>query len=501
MITVTLEQEELAVEPGGTVKIQVVVANTGDAAGRYALEVEGLDLEWCAIPVPAFTLQPGEETRERVLVKPPRSSESRAGVYPFVLSVKSLESGEKVSRQGSVTVKPLNLLTIELAPKRGDISPFSRSAQFRTIVANLGNTEQHVQLFASDPEDGCTYQYYEERKTLPAGGQAEVGLAAMATSLPIISSPRLYGFSVSARSVENSHVSATAQGQIERKGMLSPSVLISLVVIAVLVLVGWYVWPRPSQITRFTVDSETVTEGEEVTVTWTANNAAMIQLEYDGKVLESNLKPSGSFTFAPPKTGKLEIVAEGKMGQSRLDKTITVNSPQEAPMPEIKEFTVNPKRVKKGQPTTITYAVEKAVRIFITPLDIQLEPFLHSKDIVFPRSGKYDFVAVNSDNKTVTKSFMIQVDDSDAEIAKFAADPPTLPTDGGKVTLSWEIRGATQASIDSDVGSISPESGSMEVDVTKTTTFTLTALDSQGRPTTKLVRVVVASPAGDGGIK
>lgn len=499
MFTVNLEQEELSVEPGATVKLTVAVCNKGDSAGRYALEIEGLDLEWCAIPVPAFTLEPGQETRERILVKPPRSSESRAGVYPFIVTVRSLESGDKVSKQGSVAVGGFNLLTIELTPKRGTVSPMGRSAHFVVMVANLGNTEQHVQLYASDPEDGCTYQFDEERLTLPPGAQKDVGLNAQATSLPVISAPRLYGFGVSARSVENSHVSASTQGQIERKGLLSPATLIALFVVAIVAIAGYFAWPKPARVLTFDVDHDTILEGEEVAISWSAQNATGVRLEFSNELVVKVGQDKGTYRFIPPRSGKLTIYAENGLGRvPGPEKMITVNARPEAAKPEFSEFRVSPTRVKKGQPVTIHFVVKNAVKLVITPLNQEYEPFIENVDVVIPRTGKYELVAVNSEGKTVKKPFQVIVDESDAQIVDFAADPATLPEEGGTVTLRWEVREATDVSIDHGVGTV-PDTGTREIELKQTTTFTIEAKDSQGRPTVQKVTVKVQPAANTDG--
>jgi hypothetical protein len=494
MFTAELEQDELTVEPGGTAKVQVVVANNGDSPGRYALEVEGIDPDWCAVPVPTFGLQPGEGTRERVLIKPPRSSESKAGVYPFVIAVLSLEDGERVTRQGSVNVEPFNLLTMELLPKRATVSPMSRTGEFQVTVANLGNTEQHLQLFASDPEDGCTYQFQEERVSLPPGGHADIPLSARPTSAPLISSPRLYGFSVSARSVEDSHVSTSTLGQLERRALVNVATLVSLVVLVAIVLAGWGFWPRPAAIRLFQLDRSTVPQGESISVRWRTAHANSVRLEFDGRIIQANLPPRGTHTFEPEQSGTLVLVAEGPMGEvASGDKRVTVTAPETPPLPVIAELSASPAHIKKGEMVTIHYVVRNADRIYLAPLGIQLETVLTDKDVAIPRSGTYTLVAVSADNKTVSQTFDIVVDESDADIF-FIVNPSAVNSPGETVSLRWDIRRAVEARIkssdpDNDIGPISPLQGVMSVPIYKTTTFTLEAKDSEGRAAVQTLEV------------
>src|SRR5436189_2692860 len=94
MFSLTLSKDHLRVEPGSAATLAVSVRNTGQTADRYEIAVNGLDSDWLAIPVPAFNLAPGEERSEKILIKPPRAAESKAGAYPFAVKVRSLESGE-----------------------------------------------------------------------------------------------------------------------------------------------------------------------------------------------------------------------------------------------------------------------------------------------------------------------------------------------------------------------------------------------------------------------
>jgi RHS repeat-associated protein len=68
-------------------------------------------------------------------------------------------------------------------------------------------------------------------------------------------------------------------------------------------------------------------------------------------------------------------------------------------------------------------------------------------------------------------------------ISSFSANPGTINS-GGSSTLSWNITGATSATIDHGIGSVNPPgSGSVNVSPTSTTTYTLTATNANGSVT------------------
>src|SRR4051794_4834833 len=111
--TIRLSQDLTAVEAGATVPLSIEVTNKGEEADRFEMQVEGIDSEWTAAPEPVFTVGPGETHSQKVFFKPPRSSESVAGNYPFVVKIRSLNSGDSRTVQGVLQIKPFHHLSME----------------------------------------------------------------------------------------------------------------------------------------------------------------------------------------------------------------------------------------------------------------------------------------------------------------------------------------------------------------------------------------------------
>lgn len=66
-------------------------------------------------------------------------------------------------------------------------------------------------------------------------------------------------------------------------------------------------------------------------------------------------------------------------------------------------------------------------------------------------------------------------------ITSFTASPSSLAVDGGTVTLTWTVSGATALSIDNGVGPVTPlTTGTVTPTVAATTPFTLTATNGNG---------------------
>jgi hypothetical protein len=79
-------------------------------------------------------------------------------------------------------------------------------------------------------------------------------------------------------------------------------------------------------------------------------------------------------------------------------------------------------------------------------------------------------------------------------ISSFAATPSTLPARGGTTSLSWSVTGATSLAVDQGIGAVTGSSRS--VDLTATTTYTLTATNAAGSATSSATVYVDTGAAG-----
>ncbi|MBM3493826.1 MAG: hypothetical protein FJX72_05825, partial [Armatimonadetes bacterium] len=103
MIRVELSVSDVAIEAGQTAQLDVAVTNKQETDDNVALEVEGLDVEWYALPVPSALVAPGETRSLRVLFRVGRSTDVAAGTYPFVVRARGMESGQSGIHQATLT--------------------------------------------------------------------------------------------------------------------------------------------------------------------------------------------------------------------------------------------------------------------------------------------------------------------------------------------------------------------------------------------------------------
>lgn len=482
--------------------VTVEVTNKGSVADRFELQVEGIDPEWSAVPEAVFVVDPNESHAEKVFIKVPRSSESQAGNYPFVIRIRSLNSGEARPAQGVIQVKPFHYLTMEINPKKGFFSPMRKQNVFTLTVLNLGNTEHTLQLFGSDPEEACTYEFETEQIHVDPGQQKTVEMEAIPNSRPFLSSSRLHGFSVSGRSVESPSLLASAQAQLEQRPFLTPASLI-LVIFLVLLGLGWAaLLPKPPQVS-LAISKRAAFKGEVIKLTWRAQHATSVQVTANGEPLVPEAPTSGETDYVADKVGTIVFIAKAVRDTKESEgdeERLVIEEPPASPKPVV---TLKAKRrtINLGDSVELEYSVENAVEAFLMPEQRRIGLNLKAMTVQPTKEGsnEYEIVATGKDGQTSSARVTINVvDKAKVVVLAFGANPKTLEVGGGYVTLTWQVSNAARVEILGGEEAVIPDNpntpGSQEFMIDKTTTFTIKAIDANGKSVSKTVRVEVAKP-------
>lgn len=499
-----LASDLITVEAGATTPLSIELINRGDASDQFELSIEGLDPEWTAVPVPVVTIKEHETAEEKIFFKPSRVSESSAGNYPFVLKVRSLTSGEARTVQGVLTVKPFHHLSVELSPKKGFVSPIRHQNSFEVTLVNLGNTEHTVQLFGSDPEEACAFEIDSEQVSLGPGQQKTILATVNPSKQTFISGSRLYGFSISARSIEQPSVVAVAQGQLEQRPLLSFGGLAALII--VLFVAGLWVYlipPKPA--INVLVNTQEITRGDSLHITWSTKGAptkvhiaALGQTIYDGP----NESDSADFVAdLKPNAGSFEITGYAEKDDHEYafrPIRITVKEPPTVDDPKIDEFKLDQTTIPKDSMVTVTYKVSNAIKAVLLPMGTSLDLSVDQTQIQANdvNTKAYTLVAYNKNGVKVQKSIKVNIFiASKAKVLTFTATPSSIQGDAGDVVLNWQTTNAvrTEMSIDGDTKQVDPV-GPLPLHVTKTTVITITAYDDAGVIDRKTVKITVTPP-------
>lgn len=496
--TIRLSQDLTAVEAGATVPLSIDVTNKAEEDDRFEMQVEGIDPEWTAIPEPTFIVGPHEIHSQKIFLKPPRASESLSGNYPFVVRVRSLNSGDARTAQGVLQIKPFHHLSMEINPKKGYFSPMRRQNTFSLTLMNLGNTEHTLQLSGADPDEECTYEFANDQITIGPGHQKEVEVTVNTGRPGLIASSHLFGFAITARSIQNPNILATTQGQLERRPLLTIGSL-SVIVLILAIFLGWIaVRPQPPSIS-VSVDNSTVMQGQAVHFHWRADHATSVKLEIrksvNGKIMqplvEDNLEVEGTKEILPTNEDTITVtafaVAENRTTPAR-PVTISVQVPPVATPPKVLSFKASSTKVKLGEPVTFTFDyTDDVAKLVISPLTAtEILPPAKKFQFTPTQIGftEYQLIAYGKNNSHAeAQPIQIEVyQASDARILSFEANPSTIMAPDTKTTVSWNVSNATLVQLDDGTGSglktVEP-TGTMDVITDKPVTLKLIATDAK----------------------
>src|SRR4051794_29399227 len=147
----TLEQTELAVEPGAAVATTLTLHNLGEEVERFHLEVNGPAASFAAVEPPDLRMLPDKKQSATVRFTAPRDPGLPAGTYPFQVVARSTVNPDVVPlSSGVVTVGAYFQLEGMVLP---EVSRGRRPSGHRLDVVNAGNAPIAVRVALQDESD------------------------------------------------------------------------------------------------------------------------------------------------------------------------------------------------------------------------------------------------------------------------------------------------------------------------------------------------------------
>ena len=496
-LNLSVSTDSVTVEPGQAAPLAILVENDSTTEDTVEIGILGLDGEWVIIPVSQIELRPNDKQEVKVFFKPPRSSESSAGSFPFVIKVRSLTNSDQRTSGGMLTIKPFHSLSVELNPRRGVITSTKQNNVFTATVMNMGNSEHDVQLSADDPEEACTYDFDDEQVTLRPGQQMDVDFAVTPKKKSPLGSSRLVGFIVTARSTSVKGVASTVQGQLEIRPFFTPMKLVFATLVMILLGIFWLTQPKPATIRLEILGPKKVYQGTKVTVRWVAENSNAVKILASGEVVQENAAPEGSVEVEARLLGTLKIQGVAFRDQRESEPAtaeVEVVLAPVVPDPEILVFKPSSLEVRKGEKVTLEYSFNAAVtKAILAPNQIELD--LNLNTIVVEPSvvgdNEFTIVVENAQKKIQKKSLRIKmVDSSLASITRFEADPVTGEAGNYATVIHWVTLNADRVELLVNGKALSVESeGDPEIPIVGKTVFKLRALDVNGKVVEKVLTV------------
>lgn len=230
-LEVFLDNAQLSVEPGSSASTILTVRSVGNMQGRFRIMLEGLPAIWVSLSPQMVELEPGQSKQVRLLIRPSRSSHSRAGRYPFVVQAVNLYAQGGMARVGAtLTVAAFERFSSELLKSR-----LASGEDGRVAVNNQGNTPATFTINFWNPDNDLVFRPRQAQIRLNEGQVGATEFRAEPRQSHWFGRERVYPFSVQV-------ASAGGERQDHSGGITSfpliPTWLVALTLVVFVCLAG-----------------------------------------------------------------------------------------------------------------------------------------------------------------------------------------------------------------------------------------------------------------------
>jgi hypothetical protein len=242
---------------------------------------------------------------------------------------------------------------------------------------------------------------------------------------------------------------------------------------------------RPDvRIIFFQATPANVVAGQSTTLSWQTENADTVEIANIGTVAKS-----GNTVVSPTTQTTYLMTARNSFGSTTAQVTVQVTA---IPMPRIVRFSAAPQEILSGESSSLVWQVENATDVTISPT-VGAVAMTGSTTVTPSDTVTYTLTAKNTSGEVSAQATVTVI--PPVKIVTFTATPATSPSPGSPVTLSWTTSNATDVSIDG-LG-VEPVSGTVVVNPTVDTTYTLRAYGRRSQTQAQLT--VKVTPGGGGG--
>ncbi|MEI8269744.1 MAG: hypothetical protein WCG45_00070, partial [bacterium] len=244
--------------------------------------------------------------------------------------------------------------------------------------------------------------------------------------------------------------------------------------------VNVYVTPvQNCSISNFIASPTYINSNSSSTLNWNTNNCTSVSISN----LNYNVPVSGSQQIYPTYTTTYTLTAYGTSGaQQTQSVTVTVNNYQNNTC-SISNFTASPTYINSGGSSVLNWSTNNCNSVSISPNIGTVYNYQNGYQTVYPTyTTTYILTAYGNNGSPMTQSVTVTVNNyqyNTCAISSFYATPTTINY-GGLATLYWATTGTCSSVSISNIGSVNAYSGSQPVYPIATTTYTITAIGSNG---------------------
>ncbi|MEO7145168.1 MAG: OmpA family protein [Bryobacteraceae bacterium] len=223
------------------------------------------------------------------------------------------------------------------------------------------------------------------------------------------------------------------------------------------------------QILFFQPNPGTIDAGKASQLSWKVLNADTVSITTIGVV-----QASGNASVSPTTTTTYQLTARNKTSEDNATATVVVTQPKV----ELTSCSATPTNIMAGESATLTYQTVNATQVSISGLGSEANS--GSVTVTPTATTTYTITAANQFGSNTCNVTVTVTPGQMPRIDKFTGAPLTIVA-GQTSTLLWQVENATTVNITS-LGTVALV-GTQDVQPQQTTTYTLTASNSQGSVT------------------
>ena len=224
----------------------------------------------------------------------------------------------------------------------------------------------------------------------------------------------------------------------------------------------------PPSLISLVVNPATISEGQTTNLTWSITGATSVSLDQGIGFISA----SGTLALTPTSNTTYTLVAANSGGFKAWMVSVTV-TPMISPV--INTFCLDPSEIRSGQSSVLKWNVTGATLIKIDQ-GIGTVQASGTCPVSPASTATYTISANNRAGSTSATANLTLIPSDPLSIISFTSNQYNI-SPGQSVNLQWNVKGATQVSIDHGVG-IEPSLGNVIVFPTENTTYTLSATNN-----------------------
>jgi hypothetical protein len=265
---------------------------------------------------------------------------------------------------------------------------------------------------------------------------------------------------------------------------------------------GGYEPPKKPKILEFSATPAQLTEAGVTTLKWNVIRATKVEVTGLEKMPECKGALTGSMEVIVPVTTEFTLTAFSPNGNVTKKITVTVG-PVVKPM-VINYFKASKTTVIPGDTVMLSWDVAEAKSVEITGFehDEEILPLVGEMEVIPTATTDYTLTATDANGKTKQATLTVVVEEDNAdEVTSFTASAPkngTCYISGEQVAFNWVTKNAVSCEFElKDInGKVTtlknrPLTGSINHFPNRDTTYTVRAIDKDGKVATKSIVIHV----------